>query len=81
MDTINIESFYNRRKMVDFKFLYKCINGFIVCSELLGFLNFNVFQFKVGFSNIFSIPSQKSNIDLASLLLIGMSIANDVGFI
>jgi len=41
-------SFSERRNISDMKFLFKLVNGFINCLEILGFLNFNVTQFKVG---------------------------------
>jgi len=42
LNTFNIQSLTKRRKVNDLIFLFKLLNGFFFCPELLSFLNFSV---------------------------------------
>lgn len=57
---------------------YKLTNGFFVGPELLDFLNFNVFHYRVRSFNAYYIPSHKSYYSSALAINMLISISNDV---
>ena len=61
-------SLADRRKINDMKFLFKIVNGYLNCPELLNCLNFNVPHCRTRFANTFYIPFQRTNYALGSLI-------------
>ncbi|XP_022162460.1 uncharacterized protein LOC111028218 [Myzus persicae] len=79
LNTFNIQSLANRRKVNDLLFLFKLLNGFFYCPELLSFLNFSVPQVRTRSSIIttFYINNHKTNYALSAPINRMMAIAND----
>jgi hypothetical protein len=79
LNTFNIQSLANRRKVNDLLFLFKLLNGFFFCPELLSFLNFSVPQVRTRSSIIstFYINNHKTNYALSAPINRMMAIAND----
>ena len=50
-----------RRNIIDLKFLYKLLNGFICSSEILNYLNFYVPKCQTRSTNTFYLKLQKTN--------------------
>jgi hypothetical protein len=56
LNQLSMTSLAVRRKIIDLKFLYKIVNGFLSSPELLSCLNFNVPHFRTRSANTFYIP-------------------------
>lgn len=61
LDTLNMNSLEIRRNIIDLKFLYKVLNGFIYSSEILNYLNFYVPKCQTRSTNTFYLKLQKTN--------------------
>jgi len=77
LNLFQIDCLSDRRKLIDLKFLFKLVNGYTDCPELLSCLNFNVPQRRTRSTNIFYICSQRTNYSLSSPINRIMSLANE----
>jgi len=61
LDTLNKNSLATRRNLIDLMFLYKVVNGIIISSELLNYLNFYVSQCQTISTNTFYKQLHRTN--------------------
>ena len=66
LNQLNMTSLAVKRKIINLKFPYKIVNGFLNYPELLSCLNFNVPHFRTRSANTFYIPFQRTNYALCS---------------
>ncbi|XP_060878360.1 uncharacterized protein LOC132950803 [Metopolophium dirhodum] len=78
LNQLNMTTLAERRKIIDLKFLYKIVNGFLNCPELLSCLNFNIPHCRTRSANTFYISFQRTNYALCSPINRLMKITNDV---
>ena len=57
----DIGSLSERRNIYDMTFLFKLVNGYINCPEVLGFLNLYVPQYRTNSSTMFYVFTYKTN--------------------
>jgi len=77
LDTLNTNSLATRRNIIDFKFLYKVVNGIINSRELLNYLNFYVSQCQTRSTNTFYIQLNRTNYLINALINRMMRLDND----
>jgi len=72
-----MNSLATRRNIIDFKFLYKVVNGIINSRELLNYLNFYVSQCQTRSTNTFYIQLNRTNYLINALINRMMRLDND----
>jgi len=77
LDTLNMNSLATRRNIIDFKFLYKVVNGMINSSELLNYLNFYVPRCQTRSTNTFYMQLHRTNYLINAPINRMMKLAND----
>ncbi|KAF0747419.1 Uncharacterized protein FWK35_00016699 [Aphis craccivora] len=67
---LNMTNLADRRKIIDLKFLFKIVNSYLNCPELLSCLNFNVLHCRTRSANIFYISFQRTNYALIFVIIL-----------
>lgn len=78
MKILNMKSLHERRIIYDRLFIFKLLNNYIVCPELLGFININVPARILRETNVFSLEHHRTAYGQFSSINRMMALSNGI---